>query len=1657
MKRVLCFILMSILILNTVITPGIPARAQAVTGTGAGTAMQAAEAGATAVTGATASDTVIVTCTAAMSRADKILGLEKYDEYGIGESDAKNYNYYMNLEFPCSYLVEEAESRWGYTDVMSVINFANNEDFRLHPEYYYEAALMSLLFEQVGDQSFLDSKEQEVAIESTEIAEALLGTAVGAEVDALEELRKKNPDAFTENEYLDTLTGLQGLQDAEGILEKIMKSATDALEVVTYAQNLRKILSLQEEMIAFLEEMKSNTDNDHMINALNTVINVYRAQQDKPDNAINIVVELEAGGMAMRKVLWNSLDLVWDGICVLVPELAIVGIALSIEGFVLEQTFSSDAISDAYAKLAAIWELEETARTTVKDLGKNYVNLRDNVTEETEKLAGVFNTGWDFFTVLLDADCQAALLFAKVTYDAGIHSITEHFSGSNDYEDFAEKVEQCHNAFSIWKNAIILYMEGLNPENRKVTGATFSEHSVELNPGDTYILNMDLLPEDAADQYVEYGIVADDSQSASEEPVAANDVVKIEGNKLTAIAKGTVQIEGVAGEGKVRDTMTVNVTPGGFSKENGLYFRVEDGEAIITKYEGADTRVEIPSYISNSGDIAMFPVTEVETFTGEDGQNATVQEVVLPSSVTRIGRYAFYKCTAIKKINLENVAKIGEYAFGYCRSLETVTLKQSKTEYTEMGDFAFANCTSLKEIDISGILLANIPEGFCFGCTSLKKILWPPEVVRIRYWAFYNCGFEELSLPETIGVLEASAIDNCRNLKKLVLPSSIQKVDDDPLKFTNADDTVYYVEKYSYIHRRLEYWNDVMGYSFNVQFTEDKSDDPSGSGNSGGASGNTSSGGTLSGSGASGNTSSGGISSGSGTSDNTSSGSVASGQTTIKAKTIKKAKKFQNITAAIVGQSLQLKVKVTPANTTQKITWASSKKKVATVSQNGKVTPKKKGKTTITAKLPNGKKVTWKIIVKEIKAKKIILNKKKATLRVGDTLKLQGKLKPKGATAKIKWKSSKKKVASVSKNGKITAKKKGKAVITAQLPDGKKATCRITVKQAAKQNENNNQENTNETNGNGGNSTSDNRGGNGTSGNGGGSDNFNSGSDSSGNTGNNSDSDGGSSSVDSGSGNVEDNTGSQQSPDGNDEPAEENAPTVLTISSETLTLEGSWQALTLPKKEETLSDVDGTISFTADLDKFYGSSQMLDASITQGNDMQRIRWSSADETIAKVYSGGLVRGVSVGETMITATTTDGTTAECRVIVQEKELTWASSDENVAAVTQVKDNGKTAVITGKTKGTTTITVTSGDYKAECVLTVSDNPDAASPQPIATVEDLKAIAEDLDGNYVMTNDLNLHGMDWMPIGTADAPFTGTLDGDDHTISGLTITKDTFSGTGERYYGLFGVVEGKSGEDMAEISDLTLEGSIVLSGKIEADNIPESSDGIGETEALESSGNSGNNRMFYVGAFAAKADNGVRFDHCVSKVNITADIDVQHTEDRISLYAGGVSGESNVSGTKGNPVLFTACENHGDLNLRIAGGKSAAIINGGIIGRGGMNIKLEQCQNSGNIHADAQTAKEETSHQYVNAMAGGIAGTLISNTAVLTQCTNSGDITAYADMASEESLIGDYCLAAGIAARVADGKMVTECENTGIISVTSFNEAITEASGQIYAYPQ
>lgn len=82
--------------------------------------------------------------------------------------------------------------------------------------------------------------------------------------------------------------------------------------------------------------------------------------------------------------------------------------------------------------------------------------------------------------------------------------------------------------------------------------------------------------------------------------------------------------------------------------------------------------------------------------------------------------------------------------------------------------------------------------------------------------------------------------------------------------------------------------------------------------------------------------------------------------------------------------------------------------------------------------------------VQDVTVKKVKLSSSEVTLSKGKAKTLTATPDPSYATYKVKWSSSDEKVASVSSDGKITAKGLGTATITAKI-DGKKASCKVKV------------------------------------------------------------------------------------------------------------------------------------------------------------------------------------------------------------------------------------------------------------------------------------------------------------------------------------------------------------------------------------------------------------------------------------------------------------------------------------------------------------------------------------------------------------------------------------------------------------------------------------
>ena len=156
-----------------------------------------------------------------------------------------------------------------------------------------------------------------------------------------------------------------------------------------------------------------------------------------------------------------------------------------------------------------------------------------------------------------------------------------------------------------------------------------------------------------------------------------------------------------------------------------------------------------------------------------------------------------------------------------------------------------------------------------------------------------------------------------------------------------------------------------------------------------------------------------------------------------------------------IGKTLKLAAVVSPANATDKgVTWSSSNKKAATVTNTGVVKAVKPGKSVITVTTRDGKKLAKCVVSVPYSAAKslkvsmngLAANQKTSKIYIvkGKKVTIKGLVSPTTARQKVTYVSKKPRVASVTKKGVIKGKKIGKAVIHVRSYQSKKVK-KITV------------------------------------------------------------------------------------------------------------------------------------------------------------------------------------------------------------------------------------------------------------------------------------------------------------------------------------------------------------------------------------------------------------------------------------------------------------------------------------------------------------------------------------------------------------------------------------------------------------------------------------
>lgn len=113
-----------------------------------------------------------------------------------------------------------------------------------------------------------------------------------------------------------------------------------------------------------------------------------------------------------------------------------------------------------------------------------------------------------------------------------------------------------------------------------------------------------------------------------------------------------------------------------------------------------------------------------------DGKEIT--DLVIPSSVTSIGGYAFYRCSGLKSIVIPNgVTTIGVSAFYGCSGLTTITIPKSVTSIGETGEYlgsgVFSGCDKLTSILSLNSTPPTSKEGRLISLNYENCVVWVPK------------------------------------------------------------------------------------------------------------------------------------------------------------------------------------------------------------------------------------------------------------------------------------------------------------------------------------------------------------------------------------------------------------------------------------------------------------------------------------------------------------------------------------------------------------------------------------------------------------------------------------------------------------------------------------------------------------------------------------------------------------------------------------------------------------------------------------------------------------------------------------------------------------------------------------------------------------------
>lgn len=205
---------------------------------------------------------------------------------------------------------------------------------------------------------------------------------------------------------------------------------------------------------------------------------------------------------------------------------------------------------------------------------------------------------------------------------------------------------------------------------------------------------------------------------------------------------------------------TVPFTAGAVTSGDYEYKLLEDNTIAITRYNGSETDVIVPTEIDGY---------KVSTVGGGAYINNVFESITIPDGITRINEYSFFFSTITKISISESVTDIQPGAFRGC-GVKEIEASTNNPNYTTENGVLFNNDKTVlvaynKESAATSYTVPNgveTIEYYAFGLSfNLEKVVIPNTVTDIEELAFYNCSnLKEIEMSESVTHIGAHVFDN---------------------------------------------------------------------------------------------------------------------------------------------------------------------------------------------------------------------------------------------------------------------------------------------------------------------------------------------------------------------------------------------------------------------------------------------------------------------------------------------------------------------------------------------------------------------------------------------------------------------------------------------------------------------------------------------------------------------------------------------------------------------------------------------------------------------------------------------------------------------------------------------------------------------------------